>query len=65
VRSNKTEKILIFSQFSDTVHYLSQQLAAAASKGFAAATGESENVTELAYRFSPQSNKKTIHRNKN
>jgi superfamily II DNA or RNA helicase len=57
---HKTEKILIFSQFSDTVHYLSQQLAAAGIQRVAAATGESENVTELAYRFSPQSNKKTI-----
>jgi superfamily II DNA or RNA helicase len=57
---HKSEKILIFSQFSDTVHYLSQKLQAEGIKRVAAATGESENVTDLAYRFSPQSNKKTI-----
>jgi superfamily II DNA or RNA helicase len=59
-QKHKTEKILVFSQFSDTVHYLNHQLAAAGIKRVAAATGDSENVTDLAYRFSPQSNKKPI-----
>jgi superfamily II DNA or RNA helicase len=59
-QKHKIEKILVFSQFSDTVHYLSQHLKTAGIKRVAAATGESENVTDLAYCFSPQSNKKQI-----
>jgi superfamily II DNA/RNA helicase len=59
-QKHKTEKILIFSQFSDTVLYLNHQLTIAGIKRTAAATGDSENVTDLAYRFSPQSNKKTF-----
>jgi superfamily II DNA or RNA helicase len=59
-KKHKTEKVLVFSQFSDSVHYLSQQLSNAGVKRVAAATGDTENVTDLAYRFSPQSNKKTI-----
>jgi hypothetical protein len=39
---------------------LNHQLTVAGIKRTAAATGDSENVTDLAYRFSPQSNKKTI-----
>ena len=59
-KRHKTDKVLIFSQFSDTVLYLSEELAAAGITRVEAATGDSENVTDLAYRFSPQSNKKTI-----
>ncbi len=59
-QKHKTDKVLVFSQFSDSVNYLSHQLATAGIKRVAAATGDSENVTDLAYRFSPQSNKKTI-----
>jgi len=57
---HRAEKVLIFSQFSDTVNYLSQQLAASDVKRVAAVSGDTENVTDLVYRFSPQSNKKTI-----
>lgn len=59
-RKHKTEKILVFSQFSDTVHYLIRKLEMAGIKRSAAVTGDSEDVTDLAYRFSPQSNRKTI-----
>ena len=59
-KKHKTEKVLVFSQFSDTVQYLNRQLVAAGVKESTAATGESENLTELVYRFSPISNKKTI-----
>jgi superfamily II DNA or RNA helicase len=59
-KKHKGDKILVFSQFSDTVQYLNRQLIHAGVKGSAAATGESENLTELVYRFSPISNKKTI-----
>jgi len=51
-QKHKTDKILIFSQFSDSVNYLGQQLSAAGIERIAAATGDTENVTDLAYRFS-------------
>lgn len=59
-QKHRSDKILIFSQFSDTVNYLGQQLTVAGIKRVAAVTGDTENVTDLAYRFSPQSNKKPI-----
>jgi superfamily II DNA or RNA helicase len=59
-RKHKTEKILIFSQFSDTVDYLSHQLKAAGIKQVGAVSGDTENITDLVYRFSPQSNHKPI-----
>jgi superfamily II DNA or RNA helicase len=59
-KKHKAEKVLVFSQFSDTVNYLNTQLRAEGIKGTAAATGDSEDLTDLVYRFSPISNKKTI-----
>ncbi len=55
---HKTDKILVFSQFADTVNFLESQLKSAGVTGVAAATGDSPDVTELAWRFSPVSNKK-------
>lgn len=57
-KKHKTDKVLVFSQFGDTVGYLKEKLQDAGIEGVAAATGESPNVTELAWRFSPVSNKK-------
>jgi hypothetical protein len=59
-QKHKTEKVLVFSQFSDTVNYLNERLTDEGIQRLGAATGDTENVTDLAYRFSPQSNKKTI-----
>ena len=56
--THKADKVLIFSQFADTVDFLAQQLKAAGVQGLAAATGASPDVTDLAWRFSPVSNKK-------
>jgi hypothetical protein len=50
------EKILIFSQFADTVRYLEQQLHARGLKHFAAVTGDTENPSAFARYFSPDSN---------
>jgi superfamily II DNA or RNA helicase len=50
-------KILIFTQYSDTAHYLYQNLKHNIRK-MACVTGASENPTSLAYRFSPESNGK-------
>jgi hypothetical protein len=53
-----TEKILIFTQFADTARYLEAALKTAGVTSLAAVTGQSENPTRLAWRFSPRSNKK-------
>jgi hypothetical protein len=50
------KKVLIFTQFADTVDYLVQQLRAAGIGRVEGVTGQSENPTELVQRFSPISN---------
>jgi len=57
-KKHPKEKVLVFSQFADTVEYLTQGLEARGLKAIAAVTGQSENPTELAWRFSPVSNEK-------
>jgi superfamily II DNA or RNA helicase len=52
------EKVLVFSQFADTVEYLDRELGRRNVKHLAGATGDSENPTQLAWRFSPISNDK-------
>ena len=54
------EKILVFSQFADTVGYLADELGRLGVEHLAAATGSSDNPTALAWRFSPRSNEKAI-----
>ncbi|MCW2310697.1 helicase-related protein [Rhodoferax antarcticus] len=51
------EKVLVFSQFADTVNYLNHQLNARGLKKFAAVTGDVEDPSTFARRFSPVSNK--------
>ena len=53
-----TDKVLIFTQFADTAHYLAQQLIVNQIDRVAVATGQCENPTDLAWRFSPESNRK-------
>ena len=55
-RQHPGEKVLIFSQFADTVRYLSDQLTATGVDRLAAVTGNSDDPTALAWRFSPVSN---------
>lgn len=57
VRDHPDEKVLVFSQFADTVNYLQSQLAARGIARLAGVTGNSENPTAVAWRFSPVSNK--------
>lgn len=52
------EKILIFTQFADTVRYLDSELEQRGVTQTAAVTGQSEDPTLLAWRFSPVSNDK-------
>lgn len=51
-------KVLIFTQYADTVRYLEKQLGDRKVKAMAGATGESADPTALAWRFSPVSNEK-------
>jgi superfamily II DNA or RNA helicase len=52
------EKVLIFTQFADTVRYLTTQLKASGLTACAGVTGDAEDPTALAWRFSPVSNQK-------
>ena len=51
-------KALVFSQFADTVLYLEAQLKARGVKAMAGVTGSSADPTQLAWRFSPNSNQR-------
>ncbi len=51
------DKVLIFSQFADTVDYLTAQLKARGIKALAGVTGDNDDPSAIAYRFSPVSNK--------
>jgi superfamily II DNA or RNA helicase len=57
-REHPGQKILVFSQFADTVDYLTAQLKAGGITALEGATGNSADPTALAWRFSPQSNSK-------
>lgn len=58
VRRHTGEKVLLFSQFADTVRYLERELARRGLAALAGVTGDDENPTELAWRFSPVSNER-------
>ena len=49
-------KVLVFTQFADTVRYLAHELAARGVAPMAAVTGAVSDPTALARRFSPKSN---------
>ena len=50
------QKVIVFSQFADTVNYLEQQLSEHGVTKLAGVSGNSENPTQFAWRFSPVSN---------
>lgn len=54
------EKVLVFSQFADTIRYLERGLRARGITSVAAVTGTTDDPTALAHRFSPCSNEKDI-----
>src|SRR5690606_7253428 len=56
--THAAEKILIFTQFADTVEYLTAQLESREVEALAGVTGGSADPTAIAHRFSPVSNKK-------
>ncbi len=57
-RQHPDEKVLIFTQFADTVRYLTEQLKKRGIQALEGVTGDSEDPTALAWRFSPVSNEK-------
>lgn len=57
-KTHPDSKVLIFSQFADTVRYLERQLKARGVSRMAAVTGRSSDPTTLAWMFSPVSNNK-------
>lgn len=57
-RTHRGEKIIVFSQFADTVRYLAAQLQTRGIDRLAGVTGTTENPTQIAWRFSPVSNDK-------
>ncbi|HAT14644.1 MAG TPA: NgoFVII family restriction endonuclease [Microcoleaceae bacterium UBA11344] len=52
------EKVLIFTQFADTVRYITDNLTKLKIANVASVTGKSKDPTELTFRFSPTSNGK-------
>jgi superfamily II DNA or RNA helicase len=57
-QTHPKDKILIFTQFADTVRYLTENLQARKITHVAGVTGQSKDPTELTGRFSPVSNGK-------
>ena len=55
-KKHPNEKVLLFSQFADTISYLNDQLNARGLKRFAAVTGDAPDPSAFARRFSPVSN---------
>ena len=55
-KKHPDRKVLVFSQFADTVRYLVRELKRRGVDGLEAVTGDTEAPTLLARRFSPKSN---------
>ncbi|MBU4478362.1 MAG: NgoFVII family restriction endonuclease [Candidatus Omnitrophica bacterium] len=53
---HKKEKVLVFTQFADTARYLWEQLKKRGVKSIECVTGDCDNPTNYAHRFSPVSN---------
>ena len=57
-KKHPDEKVIVFSQFADTVRYLEAALKTRGITKIAGVTGESYDPTQFAWRFSPISNDK-------
>ncbi len=57
-KQHPNDKVIVFTQFADTVRYLEAQLKARGVVKVAGVTGDSSDPTALAWRFSPASNEK-------
>jgi superfamily II DNA or RNA helicase len=56
-KKHPNQKVIVFTQFADTVRYLAAQLHARDVERLAGVTGASEDPTGYAWRFSPASNR--------
>ena len=59
-QTHPTEKVLVFTQFADTVHYLTEELKQRGITHVAGVTGNSDDPAAIAWTFSPISNSKPI-----
>ncbi len=59
-KTHPAEKVLIFSEYKDTVEYIADALAQRGVKAVAGVSGQTENPTRLAHRFSPNSNRRLL-----
>ena len=59
-KTHGNEKVLIFTQYSDTADYIYRQLQKRGITGIGCVTGNTSNPTEMVERFSPKSNKANI-----
>ncbi|MBZ0278878.1 MAG: NgoFVII family restriction endonuclease [Anaerolineae bacterium] len=60
-RQHPREKIIVFTQFADTVSYLEHELKARGVRAVAGVTGDADDPTVIAHRFSPVSNNRRDH----
>jgi len=58
IEKHPDEKVIVFTQFADTVRYLEKQLNLRDISKMSGVTGDSPDPTALAWRFSPESNEK-------
>ncbi len=58
LKKHSKEKVIVFSQFADTVRYLETQLMACGVNNLKGVTGDTPDPTAIAWRFSPESNEK-------
>ena len=59
VEVHPDEKVLVFTQFADTVTYLEREIQARGVEGVAGVSGSAQDPTSFAWRFSPESNEKS------
>ncbi|MBC8457160.1 MAG: SWF/SNF helicase family protein, partial [Deltaproteobacteria bacterium] len=57
-KEHPNEKVIVFTQFADTVRYLEKHLKLKDISRLSGVTGDSPDPTALAWRFSPESNEK-------
>jgi SNF2 family DNA or RNA helicase len=60
---HRNEKVLVFTQFADTARYLEKELKRRGLKELVCVTGDTENPTNVAHRFSPKSNEAKLKNN--
>ena len=64
-KTHNDEKILVFTQFSDTAYYLEKELKSRGIQNLESVSGSDEDPTEKARRFSPRNNPETVNKNRN